>query len=530
MTTRPAKEAFLYQLVAEGVEHVFGNPGTTELPFTDALVDAPDLSYVLGLNEAVVIGAADAYARVTGRPSFSQLHIAAGLGNAIGMLYNAHRGNTPMVVYVGQSPSEGMVREPHLFGDLVAMAGPVTKWAYEVRHARDLPLVVRRAFKVAATPPQGPVVVSVPADVLDEPVPDEPAHSLRVDWRTAPSSDALAEAAQLLRAAQRPVILAGDRIALQPEADLATQILELAGTVGAPVYTVYPSVAAFDVCHPSYAGQLPFTTPEAQRSVFADADVLVCIGCRPETVVLAEAESVVPAECSVVHLDDEPWALGRDHPRTLPVLGSVEMSVPSLLEAVAAEGRGARPLWRPVEQVAPAGVVADLVAAVIYHAPDGTLFYDDGATASPVISTVAGRPGRYWKNRGGGLGAGIPAGVGMALAQPDRRTVVFVSDGSALFTIQGLWTAAHLNLPVSFLVLDNGGYQVLRNNMASYRDLGDRKVVGVDLVDPPVGFGELAHGFGVPSAYAASPAEWSSVISWALEGNGPKLAQVWVQP
>jgi benzoylformate decarboxylase len=183
----PAKRALFEQLVADGVTSVFGNPGTTEQGFMDLLADYPSISYYLGLHEGVTIGMADGYARATRRPAFVELHITPGLGNAMGMMYNSKVARSPLVVYVGQSPVTSLFQEPYLSGDLVAMAKPITKWAAEITQAADVPQALRRAFKVAQEPPQGPVLLSLPMDVLDGEAEMTIQPTTYVDWRSRPS-------------------------------------------------------------------------------------------------------------------------------------------------------------------------------------------------------------------------------------------------------------------------------------------------------------------------------------------------------
>ena len=195
MPRMTGKHALLEQLVADGVRHIFGNPGTTEQGFMDALQDYPQLQFMLALHEGVAVSMADAYARLTRRPAFVELHIAPGLGNGLGMMHNAKVGQSPLVVYAGQSESRALFQEPHLSGPLVEMARPVCKWAYQVGHAYDVPQGLRRAFKVAAEPPQGPVFLSLPMDVLDEEAEVEIEPTAYTRWRSWPDAAALAEAA-----------------------------------------------------------------------------------------------------------------------------------------------------------------------------------------------------------------------------------------------------------------------------------------------------------------------------------------------
>src|SRR5919106_17928 len=202
MPRMTGKRAMAEQLIADGVRPIFGNPGTTEQGFMDILQDYPQLEFMLALHEGVAVCMADAYARVTRRPAFVELHIAPGLGNALGMMHNARIGKTPLVVYAGQSPSSLLLQEPHLSGPLVDMAKPIAKWAQQVEHAHDIPRVLRRAFKIAAEPPAGPVFLALPMDVLDQEAEVDIAPTTYVSWKTRPNLDGLRAAADLLAKAK----------------------------------------------------------------------------------------------------------------------------------------------------------------------------------------------------------------------------------------------------------------------------------------------------------------------------------------
>src|SRR5947209_5905969 len=226
------------QLIADGVRHIFGNPGTTEQGFMDILQDYPQIEYMLALHEGVAVSMADTYARVTRRPAFVEVHIAPGLGNALGMMHNARIGKPPLVVYAGQSPSSVLLQEPHLSGPLVDMARPICKWAYQVEHAHDVPQALRRAFKIAAEPPQGPVFLALPMDVLDAEADVDVTPTTYTNWHSRPDPAGLWEAAELLLNAENPMLMAGDGIWLaqgQPEA--AT----VAETLGAATFECYGS-------------------------------------------------------------------------------------------------------------------------------------------------------------------------------------------------------------------------------------------------------------------------------------------------
>ena len=236
MARMTGKQALLEQLVADGIRYIFGNPGTTEQAFMDLLQDYPKLEFILCLHEAVAVSMADTYARATRKPALVELHIGPGLGNGIGMLHNANTGRSPLVVYVGQGDSRAMMQEPHLSGDLVSMARPVSKWAYEVNHALNLPQALRRAFKTAEAPPQGPVVLSVPVDVMDQEAEVEIVPTAPTRWRVHPDPAAIDEAAELLSRGKRPLLYISDEVALSGgEAEVA----RLAELLGAPIYQGY---------------------------------------------------------------------------------------------------------------------------------------------------------------------------------------------------------------------------------------------------------------------------------------------------
>ncbi|HLE81846.1 MAG TPA: thiamine pyrophosphate-binding protein, partial [Dehalococcoidia bacterium] len=232
MSGLTAKHAVMEQFLAEGVKHIFGNPGSTELAFMDALQDYPQLQYILCLHETTAVAAADGYARASGRPAVVNVHIAPGLANAMSMIYNARKGGTPLVVTVGQQDTRYLLTEPALSEDLVRLGRPWTKWAVEVNRGDDVPMVLRRAFKVAAEPPRGPVLVSLPQNVMDYPVSEPVIPTTYTSWRTRPDPEAVERAAALLAEARHPLVLSGDAMALS---GAHPEVAALAELLGAPV-------------------------------------------------------------------------------------------------------------------------------------------------------------------------------------------------------------------------------------------------------------------------------------------------------
>ena len=247
------KHALAEMLVAEGVEYIFGNPGTSETPFLDGLQDYPQLRYVQALQEGTAVGMADGYARATGKPAFANIHIAGGLANGISGLYNAFRGGTPLVLTAGNSDTRMLISEPVLSGDLVEMTEQYTKWSVEIRHASDIPVAIRRAFKEAKTPPTGPVFISFPWDTLDEEIDFEPAASSDGYFRIRPDAAAVARATELLASAENPVIVVGDRVA---QAGAVEQVVQVAEQTGARVLATSYSEVNFPTAHPQWGGML----------------------------------------------------------------------------------------------------------------------------------------------------------------------------------------------------------------------------------------------------------------------------------
>jgi len=326
------KRALLEQLVADRFRYIFGNPGTTEQPFMDLLQDYPQLEFILCLHEGVAISMADAYARATRTPAFVELHIAPGLGNAVGMLFNAKAGQSPLVVYVGQSSSRALFQEPLLSGDLVEIATPVTKWAYEINHAADLPQVVRRALKVAEEAPQGPVVLSIPIDVMDQEANVTIRPSSYTRWRAHPDPAAIDEAADLLANSSRPLIVTGDGVALSDGQDQVTRLAEL---LGAPIYQGYTTEVNVAADHPLVVGTLPFTNaaaPESTARVLAEHDVVLALGVPLFRFIFPQPGDLASSDTKVIQIDLNGWEISKSVPTALGIKADCRAALLALLE------------------------------------------------------------------------------------------------------------------------------------------------------------------------------------------------------
>jgi benzoylformate decarboxylase len=544
------RDALLEVLRTEGVRHIFGNPGSTELPLMDALADAGDLRYVLALQEATAIGMADGYAQATGRPAFVNLHTSAGVGNAIGNLTNAQANGTPLVVTAGQQHYGHIEADPLLSGDLVGLARPVSKWAHEVRTLRELGTVVRRAFHDAAAPPAGPVFVSLPMSTLDEegeaPVPAASA----VDHRSvAGSLDALAELLTSIPVG-RLAIVVGDEIATSTALDQAEALAEALGApvFGAPLY----GRSVFRPEHALWAGMLPMAA-SGIRAALAPFQRVLFIGGKAFMVYPFSDGSPLPDGVELLHLSPDPaqlartyataWAASGDPGRTLdallagplrarlaPIAAEASRVLVTRTAARARELEGldqaalARYAASPIEPMAAAhGVVRAL--------PDDAIVVDEAITTGGYVRGFHRftKPGRYYFCRGGGLGWGMPASLGVSLAHGGSAPVLCaVGDGSAMYSPQALWTAAHEQLPVVFTVFNNRQYLILKNNLRLMKGATVRTgtFVAMDIVDPPVDYVGLATSLGVAATRVDHSADVGDAVRAAFESGRPHLIEI----
>ncbi len=321
-------------LRANGVEIVFGNPGTTELPLVDAFAAETGIRYILGLNEVVVLGMADGYAQATGRLAVANLHAAPGLGNAMGMLYNAAKAGAPILVTAGQQDTTIALTEPLLWADLATLARPLVKWSHEVARVADLPRAVHRAAKVALTAPTGPVFLSIPGDILTADAGDvDPLAPTRIAGRVRGDATAIAAAAELIAAATSPLILAGDAV---PRSSGHTALAALAEAIGAPVYLEgMANTAAFPSNHPLYAGSVARMTP-AVRALTDAHDLVISVGADLLTQSQAAGVEALAPGKPLLHLDDDPWEIGKNYPAAVGIVGDMAATLPELTAAVLA--------------------------------------------------------------------------------------------------------------------------------------------------------------------------------------------------
>jgi benzoylformate decarboxylase len=541
--TRRARDVLIDILRDEGITHVFGNPGSTEMPLMDALVDAPDIRYVLGLQEATAVGMADGWALATGRAAFVNLHAMGGLGNAMGVLVASKASETPLVVTAGQQDTRHLMTEPWLSGDLVALAAPVTKWAKELRRGDDVGPALRRAFSLARTPPCGPVFLSLPMDILDQDVnhPTPPASS---PPRLGASPDA-AHLAERLAALDpdRVVVLLGDDLPATASAGLVA----FAEAGGFPVWgTQLTSRTAFPSHHPCWAGVLKPDFAD-MRAHLQSTQAIVLVGGRAFVAYPYREAEPVPEGVAVMHIADSPEAFGREHAADMALLGDISQTLGAVARrlgelvdrgkvAARLATRGAR--RREVREATRKAILAEgasgslgadaAVLAALDALPDDAIIANDSAaTFGRVQDLMTTEPGRYFFARGGVLGCSMPAAVGASLATKGW-VVAFVGDGGAMYSPQALWSAAHYKTRTIFVVFNNRRYGVLQNVAKSlgYANAKAGRFVGMEVVDPAIDFQALAASMGVPAERATDRDSIGVAIKRALEREGPSLIEI----
>lgn len=541
-----AADVLLDVLRSEGVTHVFGNPGSTELPLIDALAGADDLRYVLGLQEATVVGMADGYAQATGRPAFVNLHTSAGLGNAVGNLTNARATRTPLVVTAGQQDYRHIVAEPLLSGPLVELAGGAVKWGHEVRTAAELGAVARRAFHSAMSPPSGPVFVSLPMDMLDHEVQGAaPAQSRIVPAGVA---DGLDEMADLLasRTPGRLAIVVGDAVATSGGVAAAVALAE---ALGAPVHgSPLHGRGVFPPAHPLWQGMLP-PAADRIRGALGAYDTVLLVGEQAFLVYPYTEGPALPPEVELLHISPDPEQLGRVWPVHLGLAGSPRPTMEALhallkgrVDAAAAADALAEAGRRRAEEIAAleetarerygAAPMHPMAAAhaLVRAMPPDALVVDEAITTGGYVRGFHHwtEPGRYFFCTGGGLGWGMPAACGVSLAHGGEPVLCVVGDGSAMYSPQALWTAAAEGLPVVFAVVNNRQYKILKGYLAGRSGPAAQsgRYLGMDLDEPPVDFLSLAASMAVDATRVDHTDDVGDAVAAALASGRPHVLEL----
>lgn len=536
------RNAFLQLLADEGVTQLFGNPGTTELALMEAVPQFPQLEFVLGLQEATVVAMADGYCRGSGRLAAAIVHVAPGLGNAMGALYNARFSGSPVLLIAGQQEQSHGLLEPMLFEPLVPIAQPLVKWAVEATRAADLPRIVHRAAKIALTPPTGPTFVSLPGDVLDETLELDLGAPVRLEASVRPSEATLAKLAQMISAAKRPAVLAGQELAAR---DAFAEAVELAELLGAAVYgSTIPYSAQFPSEHPAFMGTL--TRVQSQvRETLAAHDLLLCLGADLLRMSVHSPIEPLPGNLPVIHVSERGAELGKNYRTDLAVQADVKETMRCLLQVFRAQplpGAAQRidelkkNNWSAQRDRARVEAMLAAEAAPIdprylclrfaEALPRDAVVVDEGLVSTYSLAKVLPLRERrsYYGLASGGLGFAVPGAVGLARALPGRPIAAIVGDGSAMYGIQGLWTAAHLGLPITYVIANNRSYRIIKERLVSFRRTD--RFTGMDLRDPEIDFVSLARSLGVKARRVTDPGDIAPALRTALAEGKPTLVDV----
>ncbi|KAF1023085.1 MAG: Benzoylformate decarboxylase [Paracidovorax wautersii] len=481
------RDNVLHLLRSFGMTTIFGNPGSTELPMFRNF--PADFRYVLGLQEAAVVGMADGWAQATRGAACINLHSAAGVGNAMGNIFTAFKNQTPLLITAGQQARSILPFDPFLYSMQASeLAKPYVKWSCEPARAQDVPLAMARAYYIAMTPPCGPVLVSVPADDWDQPC--EPGGWVERDggW------DAL---------------------------------IALAERHQARVWTAPMSPRnAFPESHPLFGGFLPAMCERIVANL-AGHDFILVLGAPAFTYHVEGRGPHVPEGAELALAVDDPqqaaWA-----PLGTAAVGSLHLALQGLLARPARPERPAPPRRAAPPEAGPGSPMSTAFALQTLQAVmgDDAIVVEEAPGARGLLQQHLRfeRSGSFYTMASGGLGHGMPAAVGMALGRPGRRVIALVGDGSAMYSPQAVWTAQHLGLPVTFVILNNRRYAALQDFASVFGFAPDEKPAGTEL--PGLDFVALARGMGCAGVRVSDARELADTLRQALRGDGPLLVEL----
>ena len=540
------KQALLEMLKAEGVDYIFGNPGTSEGPIIDLLGDYPEFRYILTLQESVAVGMGESYARATGRASFVSLHVDSGLANGIALLLDALNTGTPMVV---TSANYDIRKVNETITDLAQLVRPVTKWAVELTHPDQIPSVIRRAFNEANSHPKGPVYVGFTSNALEgmaemNIVPSRPVYNA-----ARPSEQGIAQAASLLMDSSRPMLLVGDRLSDDGAVDEAVELAEL---MGLPVYQARGAEVAFPTTHGQFQGSLSLRVA-AQRAVLQTFDLVLAVGSDPFEELFYWGDVILPPDAKLIHIDPDATRIGRSEPTDVGIVGHCGLALTDLTaalkerlspgdlpeiekrkQAAVDEVRRRREAFEESaaekwdhKPMTPARMMAELAAAI----PDNAIVVDDSISNRGTMRHYfqAQKRGDLRGYRGQSIGGGIGTTMGTQCANPDRPVFGIIGDGSAMMTVQGLWTAANDNIPCIFVICNNGSYRVLKVNFNVYQEeilelpeTSGGRLLYSDFATP-FDMAAIANSMGVQGERITDPAQIKPAVDRAVASGKPAL-------
>ena len=523
------REATFELLRERGIEMIFGNPGSTELPM---LTEFPaDFRYILALQEASAVGIADGYAQASGKPALVNLHTAPGLGNGMGAIFNAQANKAPLVITAGQQYRTLMTMQANLTNrDATRMPHPLVKWSYEPPCAQDVPHALARAIHLASLPPTGPVFVSIPMDDWSAEVDEHQTHhqiKRTVGGKASPDATVISELAERLRSARNPAFVAGPEIDASGGFQAAVKLAERQRLA------VYATPApgggriGFPENHELFQGILPPAVGPLGEAL-ARHDFVLCAGTSIFPYYPNVPGALLADTTSLVAITSDPDEAARA-PMGDAIVADVALTLAALAEAVEESQReapGARPAAEAAPESDPMSPSTAVRALAEVFPSDGIVVLESpSATLALRNQLRLSRPGSYYFSSGGGLGFAMPASIGVALACPDRPVVCVLGEGSAQYAIQSFWSAAAYEVPVTFLVLRNDEYAILK----WFGMLED--IVGAPGLDlPALDCASVASGYGIEAHDADDPEELTERLRQAIASPRPALIQTRVAP
>jgi benzoylformate decarboxylase len=512
------KDATLGLLRAFGIKKVFGNPGSTELPF---LSDWPDdIDYVLGLQEASVIGMADGYAQATRNAGFVNLHSAAGVGNALGNVYTAHRNQTPLVITAGQQARSILPLQAFLYAERASeFPRPYVKFSIEPARAEDVPAAIARAYYVAMQPPCGPTFVSVPID--DWTCQTQPLEARDVSRQISPDPEAMKALAAALSKSEHPALVIGPGVDRAQAVELMVRVAEK--TKAAVWASPFSARCSFPERHPQFAGFL-HASPAQLSDALRVYDLVVVIGAPVFTFHVEGHASILDGTTTIFQITDDPTAAAAT-PVGSSIIATMKPALTMLLDLLP-ETKRAVPKGRVLPPAPVAGdpiPVEFLLHALSAAMPEGAVVVEEAPSHRPAMQKFMPMRGQdsFYTMASGGLGFSLPAAVGMALGRPGVRTVCLIGDGSAMYSIQALWTAAQRKLPLTIVVINNAGYGAMRSFS---QVMQVRNVPGLDL--PGIDFVQIAQGLGCNAVRVSRASELAGALKRGLAHDGVSLIEV----
>lgn len=539
---KTGNEKLIEQLLADGCNYMFGNPGTVEQGFLDAMGNYESFHYITCLQESIAVAMADGYARKTGRPAVVQLHSGVGLGNGIGMLYQALRGHAPLVVLAGEAGVKYEAMDAQMACDLTEMARTVTKWQGKVLHKDSLLRMVRRAVKIAMTPPMGPVFLALPLDILDEINTESVYPSIKINTNTVPARwEDSQEAADVLMEAENPLFIIGDGISFS---NGQKEIERLAEMLGAKVYGADTSLVNFDRSCYLYQGDLGHMFGDSSREKVRSADVILIAGTYIFPEVFPSISSPFREDAKIIHIDLDTYEIGKNFGVTIGIGADPASTIKSIAEMIKEEQsekqiymaadrkRKMEIQWRQKEREwKEEGVFSEFCKCLRDKQNDNLVIFDEALTSSDILNHYfpMKTPGTFFQTRGGSLGVGIPGAMGIKLADPEQIVIGFTGDGGSMYTIQALQTAARYQIGAKFVIINNGDYRLLKNNMDAYWEeehITPHAYPDCFNLNPAIDFIKLAESMHIKAKRLSDACQAEDIVQWLLEDDLPALVEI----